>query len=83
MSNWWRIYTLSLDYIGMRQSTNAAAGGDGRKEREKNRWIKSPPRIDLKSMSNHGETYLRGRRRSWPNEEKPTDGALAFDIRQK
>jgi hypothetical protein len=49
-----------LDYIGMRQRSDATAASAGQGEREGNRWINSGSRIDLEGMTTEPIRQLAG-----------------------
>jgi hypothetical protein len=82
-SDWWRTCPPSLEYEGMRQSSDAAAGGAGHGEPEGNRWINSGSRIDLRGMKQSrraAQGAFGGVPMTSAGRGKPTDGALALDI---
>jgi hypothetical protein len=59
-ANWWRKKPPSMDYIGMRQRSDATAPSAGQQEREENRWIKPGSRIDLEGMTTEPISQLVG-----------------------
>lgn len=75
-ANWWRKEPPSLDYIGMRQRSDATVASAGQGEREGNRWINSGSRIDLEGMTTKPIRQLAGALGVVPDLEK-TDGCAA------